>query len=92
MYFILKLDTNTLVIQLNKVAINLPRALVTRQLVQIQLFNFKVKYIKGIKYTIANKLSRRPFQEGNTKEEEDIDNQIAIELNTIRIIPIRLEN
>jgi hypothetical protein len=42
--------------------------------VWIQLFDFKVKYIKGIKHTIANGLLRRLFQEGDTKEEEDINN------------------
>jgi hypothetical protein len=41
--------------------------------VWIQLFDFEVKYIKGTKHTTANRLLRRLFQEGDTKEEEDIN-------------------
>ena len=87
-HFILELDANTLVAQLNKAATDLPGALVTRWLAWIQLFDFEVKHVKGTKHTAADGLSRRPFQEGDTEEEEDIDDWIAMELNAVGIVPV----
>jgi hypothetical protein len=87
-HFILELDANTLVAQLSKAATDLPGALVTRWLAWIQLFDFEVKHVKGTKHTAADGLSRRPYQEGDTEDEEDIDDWLAMELNAVGIVPV----
>ena len=51
---------NVLVAQLNRSATDLPGALVTRWIVYIQLFDFKVCHVLGNKHTAADRLSRRP--------------------------------
>jgi RNase H-like domain found in reverse transcriptase/Integrase zinc binding domain len=87
-HFILELDANTLVAQLSKAATDLPGALVTRWLAWIQLFDFEVKHVKGTKHTAADGLSRRPWQEGDTEDDEDIDEWLAMELNAVGIVPV----
>ncbi len=44
-YFVLETNVNVLVAQLNRAATDYPRALITRQLTQIRLFDFEVQYI-----------------------------------------------
>ena len=84
-YFILEINANTLVAQLNRAAINLLRALVTRQLAQIRLFDFEVYYVKGKKHIAADGLSRRPYCEEDSEDDLDIDEFIALELDAVRI-------
>jgi hypothetical protein len=55
------------------------------------LFDFEIRYISGTKYTIINGLSRRPRTASNNINEiyeEDIDNFIIAELNTLSIQPV----
>ena len=69
-----------------------PGVLVTCQLAQIRLFDFEVKHIKGITHTAANRLSRRPPQDNNsTKDKENIDDLIALELKCVRIARISIK-
>ena len=84
-YFILKIDANTLIAQLNRAAINLFKALVTRQLAQIRLFDFEVCYIKGKKHIIADGLSQRPYYKEDSEDNLDIDKFITLKLNVIGI-------
>ena len=56
-YFVLKLDANILIIQLNQSANDLSEALVTDWIAWIQLFNFTVKHVSENKHTVVNKLS-----------------------------------
>ena len=71
-----------LVAQLNRAATDLPRALVTRWLAWIRLFEFDVKYVKGLKYTAVDRLLRRPSGENEgSEEEEDLDDIITRDLN-----------
>jgi hypothetical protein len=54
----------------------------------IRLFNFEVRYVSGIKYITVDGLSRRPRTASDNIDEiykEDIDNFIAVELNTLSI-------
>ena len=68
------------------------RVLITRQLAQICLFNFEVKYIKGITHIMVDGLSRRPPQDDDsTEDKEDINDFIALELECIRITRISIE-
>ena len=62
---------------------DLPRALVTRQLTQIRLFDFDVCYILGAKHKVANRLSQRP-RVGEDKE-TNINNFITTKLNYLQI-------
>jgi hypothetical protein len=74
--FKVEIDANTLVAQLNKVASDLPGALVTRWLAWIRMFDFDVKHIAGKKHGAADALSRRPATEKDWEEremEEDVD-------------------
>ena len=57
----LEINTNILVVQLNRAAINLLNALVTRWIVQIRLFDFKIKHIVKKKHLIINRLLRRLY-------------------------------
>jgi hypothetical protein len=85
-HFILETDANVLVAQLNRAATDLPGSLVTRWLAWIRLFDFKVKHIKGTKHTAADALSRRPpASDDTTEDEEDIDELVAAELDSLEI-------
>ena len=50
-------NASVLVAQLNQSVIDLPRALVTKWIAYIRLFDFTVWYVLGTKHTVANRLS-----------------------------------
>jgi hypothetical protein len=83
-----------LVAQLNRAATDHPRALITRWLAWIRLFDFEVRHVPRKQYTAADALSRRPRHPDNTRssEEEDIDDWILSELSAYEICLIRLES
>jgi hypothetical protein len=56
-HFVLETDANVLVAQLNRVATDLPGALVTRWIAWIRLFDFEVRHVKGSKHTATDGLS-----------------------------------
>ena len=86
-HFVLELDANTLVAQLNQAATDVPGALVTRWLAWIRLFDFDVKHVAGRKHSAADGLSRRPRMSLDPeKDEVDVDDFIDAELNTLRIV------
>lgn len=72
-------DILVLVHQLNGATSDIPGALMMRQIAQIRLFDFKVKYILGQKNAVTDTLSQKPpgpsDQRKKTKE-EDIDNWV----------------
>jgi len=84
-HFILELDANTLVAQLNRAATDLPGALVTRWLAWIQLFDFEVRHVKGAKHGAADGLSRRPHFSDDSEDDIDIDEFVADELEAVGI-------
>jgi len=79
---------------LNRLATNLPGALITRWLEWIRLFDFNVQHVPRRKYTVADGLSRRPrtaLDDVDEAAEIDIDDFINAELNCVRVMPARLE-
>ncbi|RDW88495.1 hypothetical protein BP6252_00527 [Coleophoma cylindrospora] len=77
-------DANILVAQLNRIASDIPGALVTRWLAWIRLFDFEVRHVKGYANKAADGLSRRPPTEQDLREEEqeeDLDKFINMELD-----------
>lgn len=86
-HFVLETDADTLVAQLNRSAVDLPSALVTRWIAWIQLFDFEVKHVPGIKNSAADALSRRPPTQrdiAEKKEEQDIDEFVDAEILHLR--------
>ena len=91
-HFVVEIDANTLVAQLNRSATDLPGALVTRWLAWIRLFDFDVKHMPGRKHTAADGLSRRPRGPSDSEDEAvegDIDDFIDGQLNCVRVCPVR---
>ena len=91
--FMVEIDVMTLAAQLNRSTTDLPRVLVTQQLVWIRLFDFEVRYILGAKNVMVDALSRRPATESDLEEavrEEDVDEQVAAQLGMVRLCPIRI--
>ena len=74
-----------LITQLNRATFNFLKALIICQLIQIKLFDFKVYYIKGKKYIIADRLSQRFYYKEDLKDNLNINKFIALKLNAIRI-------
>ena len=88
MKFTLETNASVLVAQLNRSATNLPKALVTRWIAYIQLFNFIVCYMLGTKHTATDRLSRRPctkLDNINKANKVNINNFINAKLNTFSI-------
>jgi hypothetical protein len=84
---VIETDANTLVAQLNRSATDLPGSLMTRWLAWIFLWDFEVRHVPGKKNVAADRLSRRPPNEGQgyplepeDNLEEYIDN--CLDLNT----------
>ena len=94
-HFTLETDANVLAAQLNRSGTDLPNALLTRWLAWIRLFDFEVRHVPGTKHTAADGLSRRPRTASDDIDEiyeEDIDDFIAAELNTLSIQPVSVED
>ena len=75
-HFVLKLDANILIAQLNWSANNLLEALVMNWIVWIQLFDFTVKHVLKNKHTAADELSHQLKIEDKNEEEKNIDDFI----------------
>src|SRR5438034_11673138 len=91
-YFILEIDANMLVTQLNHLACDLSESLITSWLAWIQLFDFIVRYMSGSCHTATDELSRRPKVEEKSKNEEDINNFINSKLNIIKVLISKVED
>ena len=89
-YFVLELDANILIIQLNQSANDLSEALVTDWIAWIQLFNFIIKHVLRNKHTVINKLSYQSKIENKNKKEKNINNFIDFQLNIVRILNLKL--
>jgi hypothetical protein len=91
-HFVLELDANTLVAQLNRSATDLPGALVTRWIAWIRLFDFTVRHVPGSKHTAADGLLRRPKVEGEDENEQDVDDFIDAELNSVKVCMAEIDD
>lgn len=83
-HFVLEVDASALVAQLNRSAADLPRAMVTRWLAWLKLFDFTVKHVPGRRHRGPDGLRRRPQSERDSPERVSIDEEIESGMNAIR--------
>lgn len=85
-HFMLEIDADALVAQLNRSATDLPGALVTSWIAWIGLFDFTVKHVPREKHGAADGLSRRPATDTERVEqsrEVDIDEYVQAQFSGI---------
>jgi hypothetical protein len=85
-HFVVKLNIKTLVAQLNRSALDFLRALTTRWLAWIRLFDFDVRYVSRKKNAVADRLSKiseRLLKKD--RDDEDIEDFINGELDFIKV-------
>lgn len=85
-HFLLEVDAQVLVHQINGSATDVPGALVIRWLAWIRLFDFDIQHVPGKKHTVADGLSRKP--EGpsdlaDTTAEGDVDDWVDQQFNSL---------
>ena len=79
MRFIIEIDVNTLIVQLNRSAADLSEILMTCWLTWIYLFNFNVWHVLDKRHTAADEFSRRSREFSNDIDkvhEKNIDDFI----------------
>jgi hypothetical protein len=89
--FVFKTDASVLVAQLNQSTTNLLKALVTRWIAYIRLFDFTVCYVLRTKHTAADRLSQRPctkLDDIDKANKVNINNFINAKLNAFSIAPV----
>jgi len=93
MKFIIEIDVNILMMQLNQSASDLSEALMTWWLAWIHLFDFDVHHVLDRKHSTLNELSRR-FKESSNDEDEthekNIDDFIDAQLNFIHLCSVNI--
>jgi len=67
MHFIMEINANMLIAQLNEVTYDYLSAILTRWLTWIRLFDFKVQHVKSVMHTAADSFSRRLKYPKDTK-------------------------
>ena len=92
-HFVVKINVNTFVIQLNQSIVDLLKAFVTRWLTWIHFFDFDVRHVSDKKHEAVDELSRRFRTVSNDIHEInkiDIDDFINVEMNCVQIVFIRM--
>ncbi len=93
MKFIIEIDINILMMQLNQFASDLSEALMTWWFTWICLFDFDVHHVLNCKHSTLNELSRR-FKESSNNEDEihkkDINDFINAQLNFIHFCSVSI--
>ncbi len=93
MKFIIEIDVNILMTQLNWSASDLSKALMTWWLAWIRLFDFDVHHVFNRKHSALDELLRR-FKESSDDEDEthekDIDDFIDAQLNFIHLCSVNI--
>ncbi len=93
MKFIIEIDVNTLMMQLNKSASDLSEALMTWWLAWIRLFDFDIHHVFDCKHSTLDKLLHR-FKESSDDEDEthkkDINDFIDAQLNFIHFCSVSI--
>ena len=85
-HFVVKINVNTFVTQLNQSIVDLSKVFVTRWLTWIRFFDFDVRHVSDKKHEIVDEFSRRfRIVSNNIDEinEIDIDNFIDVEMNCV---------
>ncbi len=93
MKFIIEIDVNTLITQLNQSASDLSEALMTWWFTWICLFDFDVHYIFDYKHSELDELSRRLRESSNDEDEtheKDINDFIDAQLNFIHLCSVSI--
>ena len=90
-HFVLEMDVNTLVAQLNQAATDLPEALVTQWMAWIRLFDFSIKHVSGRKYNAADDLSWRSENLSLNEEADAVNDFIDSQLNSIQVCPVSVK-
>ena len=91
--FIIEIDVNTLIVQLNHFAVDLSEILMIRWLTWICLFNFDIRHVLGKRYIATNEFFRRSRELSNNIDEiyeKNIDDFINDQFNCVRICLIRV--
>ena len=91
--FIIEIDVNTLITQLNRFVVNLFKILMTRWLTWIRLSDFNIRYVFGKRYTVADELFRKSRESSNDIDEiykENIDDFIDDQFNRVRVCSVRV--
>jgi hypothetical protein len=91
--FILKTNARVFVDQLNRFNTNLSNAFVTRWLVWIRLFDFKIRHVLNIKHIVANDLFKKSSSFNDLKkvaEKKNIDDWINIQLDCVNVFFISI--
>ena len=91
--FVIEIDANTLIAQLNKSIIDLLETLMTKWLTWIRFFDFDVKHISKKKHIATNELSRRSrcfSNDANETQKKNINDFIDDQLNCVRVFSIRV--
>ena len=92
-YFVVKINVNTFVTQLNQSIVDLSKVFVTRWLTWIRLFDFDVRHVSNKKHEAVDEFSRRFRTVSNDIDEineVDIDDFIDVEMNCVRIASVRI--
>ena len=91
--FIIEIDVNTLIAQLNRFAADLFKTLMIRWLIWIRLFNFNVRHVLDKRHTATDEFSRKSRELLNDIDEvhkKNIDNFIDDQFNCIRVCSMRV--
>jgi hypothetical protein len=91
--FILKTNARVLVDQLNRFYTNFYDAFVTRWLVWIRFFDFKIRHVFDIKHIAADDLSKKSLFSIDLKkvaEKKDIDDWVDAQLSCVRVFSVSI--
>ena len=93
MRFMIEIDVNTLIVQLNRSVVDFSEILMICWLTWIRLFNFNVRHVFDKKHTATDEFSRRSCKLSNDIDEihkENIDDFIDDQFNCVRICSMRV--
>ncbi len=93
MKFIIEIDINTLMMQLNQSASDLSEVLMTQWFAWIRLFNFDIHYVFNCKHSALNELSRKLRESSDDEDEtheKDINDFIDAQLNFIHLCSVNI--
>ena len=93
MRFIIEIDVNILIAQLNRSAVDFSEILMICWLAWIRLFDFNVRHVFDKRHTAADELSRRFREFSNDIDEiheKNIDDFIDDQLNCMRVCSVQI--
>jgi transposase InsO family protein len=83
--FTVEIDAKTLLHQLNLPIVDLPGAMVTRWITWIRLFDFDVRHIPGRQHSGPDGLSRRPADDEEEDDYDEVERCIDSDLGVNRV-------